>query len=431
MLTKVNKHNYLLGTENIINFINNINSYDLVMDNLYDCIIIKNNDETYLYNYKYNKFIKENRIRLNILGKYFWKQIDSFDQNNYLIANKIRKYVIDKIINNTSQNILGIGGEYYIYFSFIKYKKYFGISNHKCIINDSNFNFSKATNFLVDYNNINSFPNIDASFDENFDIIINISNLHENIINFINKLKINKIFIITCKDNDNKIKLLIKNYKLVEIKHFLNIKSWIKIFIFKKKEFINKNNEFISLGSNCSVTYQLNKYNLRHQSYPFDWCKISIKHLINVLENNFLEYSNIISSFISLNHLNNNYEPSLLLSNSYGIKFAHEITSNIEILNFINKLNQRINRFINLKNEPKKIKFIRIEIKKINSSYYNDLIRLINLLKFYTNNFELILIINSEINFDNLPNEIKIYKFNDFSKDWKMDHLDWKLILSK
>ena len=49
--------------------------------------------------------------------------------------------------------------------------------------------------------------------------------------------------------------------------------------------------KLISLGGNCSITYQLIKLNLRSEAYPFDWTKISINQLINVLENNFDGYS--------------------------------------------------------------------------------------------------------------------------------------------
>ena len=49
----------------------------------------------------------------------------------------------------------------------------------------------------------------------------------------------------------------------------------------------------ISLGGNCSVAYQLRKFNINNISYPFDWCKLTIKNLIKVLENNFENYHNI------------------------------------------------------------------------------------------------------------------------------------------
>ena len=50
--------------------------------------------------------------------------------------------------------------------------------------------------------------------------------------------------------------------------------------------------EYISLGSNCSITYQLGKLGLRNNSYPFDWTKISLTQLIKILENDFFKKSN-------------------------------------------------------------------------------------------------------------------------------------------
>jgi hypothetical protein len=41
---------------------------------------------------------------------------------------------------------------------------------------------------------------------------------------------------------------------------------------------------YISLGGNCSITYQLNKYKIRDFLSPFDWSKITINQLIKVFE---------------------------------------------------------------------------------------------------------------------------------------------------
>ena len=72
----------------------------------------------------------------------------------------------------------------------------------------------------------------------------------------------------------------------------------------------------ISLGGNCSITYQLNKYNLREKAYPFDWCKISINQLLNVLENNFDNYVDTLTiKKYSENHNSN------LISNIYNIQY--------------------------------------------------------------------------------------------------------------
>ena len=94
MLSKVNKDNWEThGTPNIINFALN-NKFDLIQDNLENYLLVKSNSQTYLYDCKTNKKINKSTIKLNILDKYFWKSIESFDQNNILIANNIRLYVI-------------------------------------------------------------------------------------------------------------------------------------------------------------------------------------------------------------------------------------------------------------------------------------------------------------------------------------------------
>ena len=237
MLSKVNQDNYYLGTKEIKNYINNHNLNNFViMDNLKDTLLVKE-DNTYLWNYKYNKKIIGNRLKIKFNNKYFYKQIDSFDQNNILISNQIRKTVLSYLRNNV-ENILGIGGEYYIYFPFVKYKKYIGMSNHQSIIDDANFNFN-SINYLVNYDNINLTWYQNTILDKvqnlygKYDVIINVINIHENIINFISKLDINKIIIISCKPLYKKINLLLKYFKIVNIHYFTNI-SVINIIVLTK-----------------------------------------------------------------------------------------------------------------------------------------------------------------------------------------------------
>lgn len=181
-------------------------------------------------------------------------------------------------------------------------------------------------------------------------------------------------------------------------------------------------NPIISLGGNCCITYQLIKYNLRHKAYPFDWTKISLNQLINVLENGFTDYCDTIK----IKKFSSKHENTLMLNNIYNIKFAHEITNAEELNNFISSKKRQVERFINLKGLNI---FIRIELEPIKSSYENKIIKLLDLLNKYSNNFILKLIINSNIEFK-LPSNVKIYRFNNFSYDWKMEHIDWSFILS-
>lgn len=184
---------------------------------------------------------------------------------------------------------------------------------------------------------------------------------------------------------------------------------------------------YISLGGNCSVTYHLSKNNLREKAYPFDWCKISIKQLINILEQDFENFVDTIElKKISYNHSSNSTNYSIILNNIYNITFAHELISIFEIDDFKNMLNRRIKRFKNINDY---VIFIRIELEPIKENYYNNIIKLINLLNKYCTNYILKLILNTDINFK-FPENVQIYKFDCFSSDWKMNNIDWKKFLS-
>jgi len=234
MLSKVNKSNIEFGTYQIKDYVKN-NCFEIIQDNLYDSLIIKNNDNIIIFNYVNKKKYNYNRIQIFFNDYVFYKQIDSFNQNNILNANKIRKYVIEKLKKYKSENILGIGGEYYMYFVLINYKKYIGISNHISIIEDAKYNASFSDNYLVNYNNINTYPLLQ----DNYTILLNVFNITEKIIKYILKLNFNRLIIIACNLPDKKLKLLTNNFTICRFKHFLNIKSWITILICKKLKKIN------------------------------------------------------------------------------------------------------------------------------------------------------------------------------------------------
>ncbi len=234
MLTKVNNLNIEYGTNEIICY-SKINNFKTVQDNLDGLLLVNTENKTYLYDYIRCKKINFNRIPIKINDFVIWKQIDSFDQNNPKIANKIRNQVLLWINNDKSSNLLGIGGEYYIYFKLTNYKKCIGMSNHMSIISDSKYNLQfnpEYKNYFVDYNNLKSYPNLN---EECYDIIINVVNIHENIIKYISNINFKKLILITCKPLEKKIKMLNKYLKLVKLKHFLNVNSWITLCVFTKK----------------------------------------------------------------------------------------------------------------------------------------------------------------------------------------------------
>ena len=219
MLSKVNKSNIFLGTTELQKLYNDTN-YELAQDNLNNHIIYKLNNKNYIKNYITNKVYNHNRIQVEILGEKIIKQIDSFDQNNINISNKIRKTVLS-LTNNTNNIVLGIGGEFYVYFKFIKATEYIGMSNHQCIVDDANYNVPYSKNYLVDYNNIiNNISKVDL-------IILNVYNICESIIKYIHNIEFQKLIIITCCLTDKKLKQLTKYFKLKTIKHIQNFNSWI------------------------------------------------------------------------------------------------------------------------------------------------------------------------------------------------------------
>ena len=182
---------------------------------------------------------------------------------------------------------------------------------------------------------------------------------------------------------------------------------------------------FISLGSNCSVTYQMIKYNIRTYAYPFDWCALTINQLIKILENDFLNYYESLKiKKISDKHLdyNGKQTPTLILTNDYNIKYAHEIVHSEDLEEFKGKIKRRIDRLNNIND---KIIFIRIELKKINEC---QVYKLIDILDTKFNNYELRLILCHNLNI--CHTKIKIFNYNYTFQDWKMNQFDWETLLS-
>ena len=108
------------------------------------------------------------------VGFILYCNIGLFGETNREISFEVMEKFIDYLKTNKSDNILGIGGEFYVYFKLLDYSKYIGISNHESIISDSKYNFSldrfkKVSNYLVDYDKEKTFP---VSEPDEYDIII-------------------------------------------------------------------------------------------------------------------------------------------------------------------------------------------------------------------------------------------------------------------
>lgn len=184
---------------------------------------------------------------------------------------------------------------------------------------------------------------------------------------------------------------------------------------------------YIPLGSNCSVAKQLQTHKLRYCSLPFDWCKLDINKLINVLQNNFIDFEKLEYIKSSNNHNildEDNFEfipntSSLLLKNIYGIKFAHLISKNNpkQIKELEYKFLKRINKFKSiLANDSNKKIFIRIELSLIKpETYIKKLFKLIHLIQLNSKgNFKIIIMIE-KLYYLNLIRFIKKINENDYT----------------
>lgn len=204
--------------------------------------------------------------------------------------------------------------------------------------------------------------------------------------------------------------------------------------------------EYVSLGGSCATAYNIRKFTNTHISYPFDWTKISINQLNAVLLHDFRDYENLLVKKFSMSHplildsdddkkdiiISN--EGSLILTNSYGISFAHTILEKDKLENFIISLREkRIVAFKEL-SRYSEIVFVRLETGKLNSKY-NDSLKLLsdNLTLLFGKNYKILLIVHQSnkdmINIDDFDN-INLHFFSEFSSDWKYPLIDWSSILS-
>ena len=202
--------------------------------------------------------------------------------------------------------------------------------------------------------------------------------------------------------------------------------------------------EYISLGSSCSVAYQLQKNNKRNCAYPFDWVRTNkLDDITNVIENNFNEYiescKKINESYsypISNNNdfptiSNNNNKVSIIMKNKYNIKFYHDFDSDIIEDKVIQKYNRRINRFMDIIKSNKTLYFIRDElnIKNINIKSIEKFIDIIHNINSNIK-FKLIIILH---NINNKKHELleynnkNVYIINDNNEfgDWIRPNVDW------
>lgn len=320
----------------------------------------------------------------------------SFSQNHIHLGYRIRKFV-STILG--TQNIIAIGGESYLY-GLTQCENIIHYTNSKFIYFDCHFNNKfyrkNIENNLINYNK-------DSISNKNQCCLINLSSLPINLMNQVNSNQYFKLVIISCNHDDFwKKRKILKNYRLLKREKFIceKIGYFITVNIFVPN--------FISLGGNCAVSYQMRIRGIRMSAYPFDWSRIKYSKLVRVLENNFEDYDRIRVDKFSENH-----DFSYLLKNKYNT-FAHEIRDLDKLDDFSKKIVRRVERF-------KKINgcvFIRIELDNVID--YSSLLKQLD--KYF---LEYKLIVISRMKTDS--EKIIHYKLPDHI-DWKYNNFDWDQI---
>ena len=204
---------------------------------------------------------------------------------------------------------------------------------------------------------------------------------------------------------------------------------------------------YISLGSSCSVAYQLQKHKIRKCAYPFDWIRIiKLSDITNILKNDFCNYIescekiNESYSYPISNNDNfpdkNNVDKSIIMRNKYNVRFYHDFGKNTLKDDVVIKYRRRIARFMDMIKNNQIIHFVRDEIKinKINIQMVEDFISMI---KSMNDNiqFKLIIILH---NTKNKKHELLDYKnenvyiINDIKEfgDWVRPNVDWESIFN-
>jgi len=216
--------------------------------------------------------------------------------------------------------------------------------------------------------------------------------------------------------------------------------------------------EYISLGADCSVAYQLRIHNLRRTAYPFDWCKCKINQLLDALKCKLTNFETIEIVKLSVNHPKLDFEisdtktsaedetekntsSSYIVKNIFGMTLAHELTSSTQLPIYQSRIIERIIRFNKLLDDVSsasnsiKIHFIRKEFEKINSSYKKKLLELVEILRI-SNETYLTIICHYDSGYPilkdlhlEIPN-LRIIYFKEFEADWRCPNLDWTTIFA-
>ena len=167
----------------------------------------------------------------------------------------------------------------------------------------------------------------------------------------------------------------------------------------KNKQYMH----FISLGYFCSVAQELEKYGLRSESSPFDWCRTSsFEHVIRAIRNGFAGYLK------SDDLVQQADEPYIYKNIQYVTYFHHDFDVNQtleqQLPGVANKYARRIDRFYRSIREPT-LFFRYVTNEKMDEQGRSEETRwidahfqeILNLLRSFNRENDLILIANTGV----------------------------------
>jgi len=193
--------------------------------------------------------------------------------------------------------------------------------------------------------------------------------------------------------------------------------------------------KLISLGSECDVRYQIDKYNLKYkktsiESNFFDWLISDVDSIINILTNDI----NKILTFPNIRLIGYKNNKSIMkIANCNKLISMHDISSKFsfnDIYNFILKYKKRYQKLMDLIKSKNKIYFIRkgnisdekivILLEIFNNINPQNNITLILLRTDIKNHY----LFNKKVICINF-NKIQLTKNNN---NWKNDNYAWDLL---
>jgi hypothetical protein len=194
--------------------------------------------------------------------------------------------------------------------------------------------------------------------------------------------------------------------------------------------------KYISIGWNCSVKYNIDKYIGKSERLFFDWLMTGMNSVIEILQSNNIK--NILYFDNIIRDVNDPYsgENSRIIIKSLNHcvsihDFSRNYTDN-DILDFIDKYTRRFNRIIQFIKSNEKLCFIRFD----HLLNYDEIYKFIETIKNINNNCDFTIVIidnhtknNSEIFKQNNLLHIKL-NLDKIENDWTEQFLNWKNIFS-